>query len=142
MPAKMIVYGLSFGGTALAAFNYFKIIFVEGGVGRSRSTVAVSETLQVLYSYLYTVFSLHVNFHLLLQDTSVLGPALPVGFMLFLSYYIMTNSKQRVYESHPVLYLLAFGMISAKITCRLIVSILKCTNIFFKYSCMYMYAVL
>ena len=41
VPAKIIVIGMSFFGTAIAAVNYFKIIFIEGGVGRSRSTVAV-----------------------------------------------------------------------------------------------------
>ena len=56
------------------------------------------------------------------QDTSVLGPAVPIGSMLGFAYYIMAGSPEQIYHKHPVLYLLMFGMISTKITCRLVVS--------------------
>ena len=39
--AKMIPYGASLIGVMVTAYNYFSIIFVQGGVGKSRSTVAV-----------------------------------------------------------------------------------------------------
>ena len=60
----------------------------------------------------------------LLQGTSVLGPIIPIGAHILSAVFIMKNSEVNLFENHPVLFLLTWGMISSKITCKLVVCIL------------------
>jgi len=78
--------------------NYFSVIF-GGGQGKNGATVA---------------------------DTSVLFPALPIGFLqlssLVLCGYVMAERGSRLFFVNPCLYTLAFGIFCAKVTCRLVVA--------------------
>jgi len=91
-----VLAGLVTGAGAL--FNYFKVI-VSGGRGRNGATVA---------------------------DTSVLFPAFPVAFVqassLMQCGYTLIAKGSRLFEKHPCLYALAYGIFSAKVTCRLVVA--------------------
>ncbi|XP_011142127.1 cholinephosphotransferase 1 isoform X6 [Harpegnathos saltator] len=75
-------------------YPIFSVIFT-GGVGKNGSTVA---------------------------GTSVLSPIIPFSFVVVLAFIIYRKSAQHVYENHPALYILAFGMVAAKVTNRLVVA--------------------
>ncbi|XP_043508050.1 cholinephosphotransferase 1 isoform X6 [Frieseomelitta varia] len=72
----------------------FSVIFT-GGVGKNGSTVA---------------------------GTSVLSPIIPFTFVVVPAFIIYRKSAEHVYENHPALYILAFGMVAAKVTNRLVVA--------------------
>ncbi|KAL3266412.1 hypothetical protein HHI36_010588 [Cryptolaemus montrouzieri] len=71
------------------------IIIFTGGVGKNGSTVA---------------------------GTSVLSPVIPFSMILVPAFIIYQKSTEQVYENHPALYILAFGLVAAKITNRLVVA--------------------
>jgi phosphatidylglycerophosphate synthase len=70
------------------------IVIFTGGVGKNGSTVA---------------------------GTSVLSPVIPFSMVLVPAFIIYQKSPQHVYEEHPALYILAFGLVAAKVTNRLVV---------------------
>ncbi|XP_034019073.1 cholinephosphotransferase 1 [Thalassophryne amazonica] len=82
------------GGAVLSCRNYFHVI-LNGGVGKNGSTVA---------------------------DTSVLSPSLHIGLILTLAFIIFKKSSSQLFEHHPCLYLLAFGMVISKISNKLVVA--------------------
>ncbi|XP_048828244.1 cholinephosphotransferase 1 [Brienomyrus brachyistius] len=82
------------GGAVYSCFNYFEVI-MNGGVGKNGSTVA---------------------------DTSVLSPGLHIGLILTLAFIIFKKSSSHLFELHPCLYILAFGLVSAKISNKLVVA--------------------
>jgi hypothetical protein len=71
------------------------IVIFTGGVGKNGSTVA---------------------------GTSVLSPVIPFSMVLVPAFIIYQKSPQHVYEEHPALYILAFGLVAAKVTNRLVVA--------------------
>ncbi|XP_052124786.1 cholinephosphotransferase 1 isoform X6 [Frankliniella occidentalis] len=81
-------------GATLNLYNMFLVI-ISGGGGKNGSTVA---------------------------GTSVLSPIIPFGLVVVPAYIIYRKSVQAVYENNPVLYILAFGMVAAKVTNRLVVA--------------------
>uniref|UniRef100_A0A8C5BS29 Cholinephosphotransferase 1 n=1 Tax=Gadus morhua TaxID=8049 RepID=A0A8C5BS29_GADMO len=82
------------GGACFSCYNYFHVI-LNGGVGKNGSTVA---------------------------DTSVLSPGLHIGLILTLAFIIFKKSSSQLFENHPCLYLLAFGLVIAKISNKLVVA--------------------
>ncbi|XP_076759678.1 choline/ethanolaminephosphotransferase 1 bbc isoform X4 [Xylocopa sonorina] len=76
-------------------FLEFCKVFVSGGVGKNGSTIA---------------------------GTSVLSPIIPFSFVVVPAFIIYRKSAEHVYENHPALYILAFGMVAAKVTNRLVVA--------------------
>jgi len=54
--------------------------------------------------------------------TSVLSPASPLSLLVIPAWVIAYKSDQNIYHSHPILYVLLFGLIAAKITNRLVVA--------------------
>ncbi|XP_005987656.1 choline/ethanolaminephosphotransferase 1b isoform X2 [Latimeria chalumnae] len=81
-------------GTIFSCTNYFRVIFT-GGVGKNGSTIA---------------------------GTSVLSPFLHIGAVIVLAGMIYKKSTVQLFEKHPCLYILAFGLVSAKITNKLVVA--------------------
>nr|XP_029723913.1 cholinephosphotransferase 1 isoform X5 [Aedes albopictus] len=79
----------------LQVFITFCRTFHEGGVGKNGSTVA---------------------------GTSVLSPIIPFLFVVVPAYVISQKSTDHIYENYPALYIMAFGMITAKVTNRLVVA--------------------
>ncbi|XP_055628827.1 cholinephosphotransferase 1 isoform X2 [Toxorhynchites rutilus septentrionalis] len=100
---KMPVIGSTWNYTVCAIFSlgYLQVFitfcraFREGGVGKNGSTVA---------------------------GTSVLSPIIPFLFVVVPAYVISQKSPDRIYENYPALYIMAFGMITAKVTNRLVVA--------------------
>ncbi|XP_058836578.1 cholinephosphotransferase 1 isoform X3 [Topomyia yanbarensis] len=74
---------------------HFFAVIQAGGVGKNGSTVA---------------------------GTSVLSPIIPFLFVVVPAYVISQKSTDHIYENHPSLYIMAFGMITAKVTNRLVVA--------------------
>ena len=58
-----------------------------------------------------------------LQGTSTIFPVFPIMSVVVLAVIIQQKSPSMVFENHPCVYLLAFGLLSAKITNRLVVSL-------------------
>ncbi|XP_045492736.1 cholinephosphotransferase 1 isoform X3 [Colias croceus] len=89
----------SLGGAALAgaalALGSLGAAIAAGGVGKNGSTVA---------------------------GTSILSPVIPFSFVVVPAFIIFQKSESHVYENHPALYILAFGMVAAKVTNRLVVA--------------------
>ncbi|XP_065574181.1 choline/ethanolaminephosphotransferase 1-like isoform X4 [Artemia franciscana] len=79
---------------ALASFSSLASYVCNGGVGKNGSTVA---------------------------GTSVLSPAIPIGMVLVPAYVIAGKSPE-LYESHAALYVLAFGLVAAKVTNKLVIA--------------------
>ncbi|XP_077289830.1 choline/ethanolaminephosphotransferase 1 bbc isoform X3 [Arctopsyche grandis] len=79
----------------LQVFIGFCQSFREGGIGKNGSTVA---------------------------GTSVLSPVIPFSMVIVPAFIIYQKSESLVYENHPCLYIIAFGMVAAKVTNRLVVS--------------------
>lgn len=57
------------------------------------------------------------------QGTSILSPVFPISLVIVPAFIIFQKSESHVYENHPALYILAFGMVAAKVTNRLVVSV-------------------
>nr|XP_014285950.1 cholinephosphotransferase 1 isoform X6 [Halyomorpha halys] len=76
-------------------FLEFCHIFWTGGIGKNGSTVA---------------------------GTSVLSPIIPLSLVVVPAFIICHKSTEHVYENHPVLYIMAFGLVAAKVTNRLVVA--------------------
>ncbi|XP_060530192.1 cholinephosphotransferase 1 isoform X4 [Cylas formicarius] len=73
----------------------FKANMLKGGKGKNGSTVA---------------------------GTSVLSPVIPIVLVVLPAFIIYKKSVQQIYETHPVLYILTFGLVAAKVTNRLVVA--------------------
>ncbi|XP_021913070.1 cholinephosphotransferase 1 isoform X5 [Zootermopsis nevadensis] len=56
------------------------------------------------------------------KGTSVLSPVIPFSLVIVPAFIIYRKSVEHVYENHPALYILAFGMAAAKVTNRLVVA--------------------
>ncbi|CAN8027189.1 unnamed protein product [Ixodes persulcatus] len=70
-------------------------VILSGGVGKNGSTVA---------------------------GTSVLSPSIPIALVVVPAFIIYQKSTTSIYENHPCLYIIAFGMVAAKVTNRLVVA--------------------
>ncbi|XP_059059476.1 cholinephosphotransferase 1 isoform X2 [Achroia grisella] len=87
----------NYGVIALSAYlilGYVNVI-MRGGVGKNGSTVA---------------------------GTSILSPVIPFSLVVVPAFIIFQKSESQVYENHPALYIMAFGMVAAKVTNRLVVA--------------------
>ncbi|XP_072537328.1 choline/ethanolaminephosphotransferase 1a [Salminus brasiliensis] len=81
-------------GAVFSCTNYFRVIFT-GGMGKNGSTIA---------------------------GTSVLSPAFHIAVVISLALLTYKMSSERLFQTHPCLYVLTFGFVSAKITNRLVVA--------------------
>ncbi|XP_018620915.2 cholinephosphotransferase 1-like isoform X2 [Scleropages formosus] len=70
-------------------------VILSGGVGKNGSTVA---------------------------GTSVLSPGLHIGLILTMAFIIFKKSSSQLFELHPCLYILTFGLVTAKISIKLVVA--------------------
>ncbi|XP_051168879.1 choline/ethanolaminephosphotransferase 1 isoform X2 [Leptopilina boulardi] len=91
---KYLIGVMTIMGALANLYTMFSVIFT-GGIGKNGSTVA---------------------------GTSVLSPIIPLAFVVVPAFIIYRKSAEHVYENHPVLYILAFGMVAAKVTNRLVVA--------------------
>lgn len=92
---KMFPIVFSIFGFILQAKSNFAIIFMEGGSGKNKSTVA---------------------------GTSTIFPIFPMAMVIGTAVMVAFKSPSHVFESHPCLYLLTFGILIAKVTNRLVIA--------------------
>lgn len=92
---KMLPVAFSIFGYTLQLKSNFATIFLEGGIGKNKSTVA---------------------------GTSTIFPLFPMGAVIGMAIMVALKSPSNVYENHPCLYLTAFGIVIAKVTNRLVVA--------------------
>lgn len=71
------------------------VVVCRGGIGKNGSTVA---------------------------GTSVLSPSILIALVFIPAFTIYQKSTEHIYENHPCLYILAFGIVAAKLTNRLVVA--------------------
>jgi len=74
--------------------------------------------------------------------TSILSPLIPFLFIIVPSYVIAVKSKSGIYDSHPTLYMITFGILFAKITNKLVIAHLSKSQMDVKDSGMYGPAIL
>ncbi|XP_045118391.1 cholinephosphotransferase 1-like isoform X2 [Portunus trituberculatus] len=94
-PLKCVPTMIGVVAAIVALYNNFKIILVERGAGRNGSTVA---------------------------GTSVLSPVVPLIYILAPAVLIAWKSPENLYLQNPIVYLLTFGCVSARVTNRLVVA--------------------
>ncbi|XP_029670235.1 cholinephosphotransferase 1 isoform X2 [Formica exsecta] len=120
-------------------FLEFCKVFESGGIGKNGSTIALPYTgTEVKVFPLWAAVGIAI---LLAQSsisvilaggvgkngstvagTSVLSPIIPFSFVIVPAFIIYRKSAEHVYENHSALYILAFGMVAAKVTNRLVVA--------------------
>jgi len=64
----------------------------------------------------------NVVFSVLPQGTSVLSPSIPLTLVVLPALMIAQKSPQNIFTEHASVYILAFGMVAAKVTNKLVVS--------------------
>ncbi|XP_015597905.1 choline/ethanolaminephosphotransferase 1 isoform X12 [Cephus cinctus] len=120
-------------------FLEFCKVFESGGVGKNGSTIALPYTgtevkvfplwaavgiaVLLAYSSISVILAGGVGKNgSTVAGTSVLSPIIPFSFVVVPAFIIYRKSTEYVYENHPALYILAFGMVAAKVTNRLVVA--------------------
>ncbi|XP_034104486.1 cholinephosphotransferase 1 isoform X3 [Drosophila albomicans] len=88
-----ILVFITFGYT-LNIINFLKM-FIEGGSGKNGSSVA---------------------------GTSVLSPSIPLTLVVLPALIIAQKSPENIFTEHASVYILAFGMVAAKITNKLVIA--------------------
>lgn len=109
LPMKMIPSVMTLIGIVYLCTDYFYVIFMRGGVGKNGSTVA---------------------------GTSVISPVFPIGLLISCGFYIWKNSKSAIFECHPVLFIMTFGVAASKLSIKLVVSHMSCSEMDLLDSCL------
>ncbi|XP_035431222.1 cholinephosphotransferase 1 isoform X1 [Spodoptera frugiperda] len=94
VPLSLQVTSMCFAAQFYFATNFFSTFRVRG-CGKNGSTVA---------------------------GTSILSPVIPFSLVVVPAFIIFQKSESNVYQHHPSLYIMAFGMVAAKVTNRLVVA--------------------
>ncbi|XP_036332955.1 cholinephosphotransferase 1 isoform X4 [Rhagoletis pomonella] len=133
----IILIGITLG--YLVNMINFSKMFVEGGSGKNGSSVALPifgcET-RVLS--LYIIFGIYIlficrNARVIMTEgcgkngssvagTSVLSPSIPLTMVILPALIIAQKSPQNIFTEHSALYILAFGMVAAKVTNKLVIA--------------------
>ncbi|XP_053600582.1 cholinephosphotransferase 1 isoform X2 [Plodia interpunctella] len=126
-------------GGAFLTIGALAAAIVAGGVGKNGSTVALP-TVNVPLNLVSNIGVIALAVYLILgyvtvimrggvgkngstvAGTSILSPVIPFSLVVVPAFVIFQKSESNVYENHPVLYLIAFGMVAAKVTNRLVVA--------------------
>ncbi|KAH8405572.1 hypothetical protein KR215_002921 [Drosophila sulfurigaster] len=88
-------------GYTLNIINFLKM-FIEGGSGKNGSSVAFG----TIHRY----------------GTSVLSPSIPLTLVVLPALIIAQKSPENIFTEHASVYILAFGMVAAKITNKLVIA--------------------
>lgn len=94
LPMKTLPMVFVFGGFAMTTLRFANLI-VKGGCGPNGSSIA---------------------------GTSVLSPFFNMAIVFVLALIISKKSEMSLFENHPVLYLMFFGIVGGKATNRLVVA--------------------
>ncbi|XP_075972330.1 choline/ethanolaminephosphotransferase 1 bbc isoform X1 [Anticarsia gemmatalis] len=131
--ALVAVAGVFITGGALSA------AIVTGGVGKNGSTVAlptINVSLNLISNYVVVLLTMYLVAGYVtvimkggvgkngstVAGTSILSPVIPFSLVVVPAFIIFQKSESNVYQHHPSLYIMAFGMVAAKVTNRLVVA--------------------
>ncbi|XP_066591558.1 cholinephosphotransferase 1 isoform X1 [Prorops nasuta] len=120
-------------------FLAFCKVIESGGIGKNGSTIALPYTstevkvfplwaavgiaISLAYSSISIILAGGVGKNgSTVAGTSVLSPIIPFSLVVVPAFIIYRKSTDHVYENHPALYILAFGMVASKVTNRLVVA--------------------
>ncbi|XP_043867267.1 cholinephosphotransferase 1 isoform X2 [Drosophila mojavensis] len=121
------------------SLTYVFSIVVAGGVGKNGSTVAIP-ILGVSWNYTILVFITFgytlniINFQKMFIEggsgkngssvagTSVLSPSIPLTLVVLPALMIAQKSPDNIFTEHASVFILAFGMVAAKITNKLVIA--------------------
>lgn len=90
---------------------------LSGGAGKNGSTIAVS-----FYSQFYAQLYLFVIINQYTQGTSILSPIIPLMLVYSFTLIIYSKSMSNAFVNYVAIYIITFGFVCAKITCKLVVS--------------------
>ncbi|XP_052840871.1 cholinephosphotransferase 1 isoform X4 [Drosophila gunungcola] len=132
-----ILIFITFGYT-LNIINFLKM-FTEGGSGKNGSTVALPYyDCETRFLPIYVACG--VDFVLALRyskciltegcgkngssvaGTSVLSPSIPLTLVVLPALMIAQKSPQNIFTEHASVYIMAFGMVAAKVTNKLVIA--------------------
>ncbi|XP_011312614.1 cholinephosphotransferase 1 isoform X4 [Fopius arisanus] len=133
-----LVAGIFYAGYIYVFLQFCKV-FASGGIGKNGSTIAlpcigtevkvfslwaaVGIAILLAQSSLSVILAGGVGKNgSTVAGTSVLSPIIPFSLVVVPAFIIYRKSAENVYETHPALYILAFGMVAAKVTNRLVVA--------------------
>lgn len=86
-------------------------------------TVALSVTFLMCYGYIVVILCGGAGKNgSTVAGTSVLSPFIPMALVIIPAFIIQQKSTMGIAEQHPCLYILAFGLVAAKVTNRLVVA--------------------
>ncbi|XP_049268718.1 choline/ethanolaminephosphotransferase 1 isoform X2 [Rhipicephalus sanguineus] len=138
LPLKFLPLCSGLTAGSIALFSYAGTIFT-GGVGKNGSTVALPlvnvelRLLPVATALSVSIIMCYTDIAVILSGgvgkngstvagTSVLSPSIPIALVVVPAFIIYQKSSTSIYENHPCLYIIAFGMVAAKVTNRLVVA--------------------
>uniref|UniRef100_A0A1A9ZGI1 diacylglycerol cholinephosphotransferase n=1 Tax=Glossina pallidipes TaxID=7398 RepID=A0A1A9ZGI1_GLOPL len=121
------------------SLSYISSVILAGGVGKNGSTVALPITeLNKNYIILIGIticYGLNfVNFCKMFLEggsgkngssvagTSVLSPSIPLTLVILPAFIIAKKSPENIFAEHASLYIIAFGLVAAKVTNKLVIA--------------------
>ncbi|XP_053966410.1 cholinephosphotransferase 1 isoform X7 [Anastrepha ludens] len=133
----IILIGITLG--YLVNMMSFSKMFVEGGSGKNGSSVAIPILgCELRTLSLYAIFGVYIffichNMQAIMTEgcgkngssvagTSVLSPSIPLTLVILPALIIAQKSPQNIFTDHSSLYILAFGMVAAKVTNKLVIA--------------------
>ncbi|XP_055383420.1 cholinephosphotransferase 1 isoform X5 [Condylostylus longicornis] len=120
-------------------FTFLKM-FSTGGSGKNGSTVAlpyfgnyelrhvpiyIALAVDSLLSYRYSIVIMTGGCGKngsTIAGTSVLSPVIPLALVVVPAFIIAQKSTEDIFGQHPSLYIMAFGMVAAKVTNKLVIA--------------------
>ncbi|KAJ6645749.1 Choline/ethanolaminephosphotransferase 1 [Pseudolycoriella hygida] len=123
----------------LQCFVAFIQIFIDGGCGKNGSTVALPfgnmdvKTFPLYFAVVISGFLAFENASIIftggvgkngstVAGTSVISPILPFLAVVLPAFIISEKSIDGIFEKYTSLYILAFGMVAAKVTNKLVIA--------------------
>uniref|UniRef100_A0A1A9WIS2 diacylglycerol cholinephosphotransferase n=1 Tax=Glossina brevipalpis TaxID=37001 RepID=A0A1A9WIS2_9MUSC len=121
------------------SLSYISSVILAGGVGKNGSTVALRYFgCEVRTMPLYFAFGidllLAVRYAKVINNegcgkngstvagTSVLSPSIPLTLVILPAFIIAQKSPENIFVEHASLYIIAFGLVAAKVTNKLVIA--------------------
>uniref|UniRef100_A0A1A9VLL8 diacylglycerol cholinephosphotransferase n=2 Tax=Glossina austeni TaxID=7395 RepID=A0A1A9VLL8_GLOAU len=121
------------------SLSYISSVILAGGVGKNGSTVALP-IMELNKNYVILIgiticYGLNfVNFCKMFLEggsgkngssvagTSVLSPSIPLTLVILPAFIIAKKSPENIFAEHASLYIIAFGLVAAKVTNKLVIA--------------------
>ncbi|XP_067627819.1 cholinephosphotransferase 1 isoform X2 [Eurosta solidaginis] len=134
---NIILVGITLG--YLVNLINFSKMFIEGGIGKNGSSVALpifgceARVLSLYFIFIIYILIICRYAGVIMTEgcgkngssvagTSVLSPSIPLTMVILPALIIAQKSPQNIFTEHSSLYILAFGMVAAKVTNKLVIA--------------------